>query len=281
MADFAGFPISYDVDLDQCPAQAAFVRELERKGASREELASAGELRIVIKESDGGWLGNVTQGELNRAVKGASCEEVAMVLAFAVAIVRTKPETLPIPTKPAIADPDPGPPPAVGFERVWSFGAGIGAATSIAPDVVPYLRLELGVVWHRKNLARMLFVAPVVTFGGDRAASTGVATFRLVGAAVGACPWGLFAERFALFPCAEGQFGARLASGLFYLERPWVALGPSLRASARVGDAVWLDLNGFAGVNANQDTFFVRHELVHQTELLGFSVGAQLRWTPR
>ena len=287
MADFAALPIVYDVDRDHCPAQVAFIRELERKGASADELASAGELHVVIKRAGSVWLGHVTQGELERSVKGENCEEVAMVLAFAVAVVRTKPEPDPVTVGPS---PKPLPLPArppialvvrdVPFAQSWSIAAGGGLKTSVAPNDVPFVNLEFASVWRRNLSARMLFASPLVAFGRTETLGDGAATFRLVGVSVGACPFGLRADRFALFPCVGGEFGQLFVSLQEKFERPWIAVGPSLRVSLRIGDALWLDFNAFEGFNAVRDWFTLRGGVVHRPAALGFSFGAQIRWSP-
>ncbi len=284
-----------------CPTQSEFLEEA-RQAAPRLRLASGDEYGrrfIVTFEDDGdGVRGGRLQIESARGTVGArdvhgqSCDEVARVLAFAVALAYDpdaspaaapvpvpEPPPLPPPIPIPIPIPAPAPPPAPRPaprpapvdaapdsrpSRRWgpTWGS-LSSHGSVASDFAAGPTFGAGVsgeLGHRyTGLDPSAWVA--LDFGDSLPIPHGTADveIRTVLLTFEGCltPWTV-RRRLALGFCAHVEGGARFATGenvtgAHTVVRPWLALGPAAHLRLQVRGPWFVELGGTLFFTAIQD----------------------------
>jgi len=270
-----------------CPGERAFLEEVRQRTVRLREphagepfrqftveisTAKRARGRLRIRDADG--------GESQRAVEGENCAEVASALALMVAIA-VDPTVSMRPLAPPPAPP--APPPAVvpvprvtppssrapiaprAKRRAWTaalaaqgvlatgaapgafWGAGIATTWTAPLDRDPSLRMDLA----------------YLAGAGEPTAGAGRAHFSRTTAGLEGCAMRLRLGPASVFPCARVEVGALRAEGEDIARatrevRPWVAVGPSVRARwtfwPRAG--AFVELGAAAMVPVTRDRFF-------------------------
>jgi hypothetical protein len=276
-----------------CPDRSAFIAEVRSRTDRLREAApgeSARALVVTLEALPAETSGRLSTAEMDgaqseRAIRGATCADVASALALIVALaIDPEASTAPRPTPPLpqplreVAPARPTSPVSVG--TAWQFGALASLRSAIAPDLMPalggYVKLEAGHagpsaqlgVEHGRRTAR-------VAEGGGEIAWTA--------AQLDGCPLGLaLAERIALWPCVAIEAGALSVSGIDTpnpesVLRPWLALGPLMRLGFR--PFPWLAIEPAAGVKFPlfRGRYYLRPSTtVHEVPLVEFHAGVAL-----
>jgi hypothetical protein len=272
-----------------CPGVDAFEREV-RRAAPRIRVTDhdeGGRLFTVSLENEPGPRGRLTirkdgavTGE--REIQGTSCEEVASVLAFAVALA-VDPSAIPPPRPGALvaapandATPTPSTPPRSPADAVpsaserasasdpssshrwWGLSIHALAASALAPNV------SFGGGPSVDFGGKVGQLSPSLRVGLEYATSAAVTvddasvTFADVLASIEGCPTGWELGRLSLRPCLRAGGGVRILTsanipGHLTATRAWLDLGPMIHARVSVAGPLFVDVAGGALFNATQD----------------------------
>jgi hypothetical protein len=267
-----------------CPSEDAFEAEVRRSAPGFRVTARDEEGRrfIVLLASGDRARGRLTiasEGGVTgaRDVEGASCGEVASVLAFAVALAVDPAAIPPESPIPAAAPPAPPAPSALIPARPspprperraaltdewWGVSVHGLAATALAPNV------SFGGGASADLGARLGPLLPTIRLGLEYATSDSRSvddariTFADLLTSVEACPTTWSVGPLSLRPCLRVGGGLRLLAsagipGAHTTLRPWLDLGPMLHLRVRVAGALFADLGGAGLFNAVQDQAFL------------------------
>ena len=273
-----------------CPDEANFVARLCAR-TSRARIARAGEsartFTIVVDAGPPASGRVVVHGaddasEGTRQVRAASCTDVADALALMVALA-IDPQAA-APERAASARPSPPEPPAPSAssapaavqpsadDEALSAGGDFVAVTDVTPQVLlagsPYVGWRAPAVGWFEPSFRLAFVragTPALDVPG------GTAAFTWTVGRADACPIALPRGVVRVVECV------RLEAGSLQVEqalRPWVAVGPVVRAGWSF--LSWAFVEGEAGVlvHVTQDRFyFTGQPTAYEVHLLGGTVG--------
>jgi hypothetical protein len=310
-----------------CPSREAFLAGI-RARTSRMQLAPTGSpartFSVVLEDRASGGAGRVTiqdrdGRQLRRDVTGASCEEVADVLALVVALAIDPHATL-APRTPQSA------PTASGSAQEnapspSATPAPVAPTASAAPDAPP-VHEEARQSIARDRASRTFFLAagagasgrsgvtPAVLFGShvfvearvatdtwsalrlrlsfERTASGmldvdgGGARFTWTAARADTCVAGWRKGSASISPCFGAEAGTLEAAGSNIdhargATRPWLAIGPLVRAAWRLVDPLYLafDVSAHAALVRPQ-FFFEPNATVYDVPLFGAGAGLSL-----
>lgn len=221
-----------------CPGSSEFLRQVFRRTSSARlvpESESARTFVIVIEKAPAGLVGSLVIRETNgttvaRKVTGASCDDVAGVLALATALAidpnaalapddrDAEPEPTPAPTAPPPPPPEPAPPPSPEPSQpaapFW-YGAALGPSVMglVAPRVA--VGGALAVHAFRTDGAALTSLGLAVSFQKALDERLGSATIshQFLFVRPEACLLALGRDAVALVPCLGAELGAVTASG--------------------------------------------------------------------
>lgn len=221
-----------------CPGSNEFLRQVFRRTSSARlvpESESARTFVIVIEKASSGLVGSLVIRETNgttvaRKVTGASCDDVAGVLALATALAidpnaaLTPDDGVPAPEQPSVLPPAPpsaAPPPQASpppreDEPAFSYGAAIGP--SLMALVAPRVAVGGSLAVHAFRPDR----GPLASFGVtlsflkalDSRLGSATISHQFLLARPEACLLALGPpDEIALLPCLGAELGAVTASG--------------------------------------------------------------------
>jgi hypothetical protein len=289
-----------------CPPAEAFERDF-RYRTRRAELIAGDAPRsfsVTLSNEPGRNVGRIEirgpGGAVStREVAGQTCQGVVSALALiaALAVDPLAAEAPPPPVRPVEA-PSPSPVPASdegaragGAPRTFvAAGVNGGAVVGLFPKAAPRVSLFL-----EARLERSSPLAPSARLSLSGAASSSVdappgsATFRLLAAALDACPLEVrFAPALRATPCAFVELGVLTGSGAGVdlpdvKSRRWVALGGSARLTWILLGSLFLEAHGRLEAPLARDTFVLaapERVVVHTVPaVLGSAeLGVGVRW---
>lgn len=222
-----------------CPSSSEFLRQVFRRTSSARlvpESESARTFVIVIEKAESGLVGSLVIRETNgttvaRKVTGASCEDVAGVLALATALAidpnaalapddgATEPDPEPRPPEPPASTPRPEPPPEPeSKEEGAAFWYGAAVGPSLLGLVAPRVAVggSVGVHAFRSGRSALSSFGATVSFLKALDARLGNATIahQLLFARPEACLLALGPlDDVALMPCFGVEVGVVTARG--------------------------------------------------------------------
>lgn len=299
--------LSYRAPLG-CPSAAELEREVRRSLPSLRVAAAAEEARsFELEIAEDGLHGRLFLQDSGvravREVEAASCEEVARLLAFSVALAVDPDAKVPDggatgraafdepPAPAASVAPSPGPAPKTpraqpplpaapskpnGSKTTWGVGVYGFAASALAPHVTFGGAAAADATW-RSNGWR-----PRVRFGGSYSTSAPALVegasvrFRSWLALVEFCPQVWQSRQAALSLCARADAGIRTAAGSDIpgartVPRPWLSLGPAVQGRWKLAPPIFVELGGSLLFPVLQDRVYLRPDTtVHDVPIAGF-----------
>ncbi len=263
-----------------------------------EASASAFHGRLVVRELDG--------SESLREVEGERCEDVLRTLAFVAALAIDPEASAPPPQPPPVEEPaepsrevrpsratrvrtraippSPTERPA-GWDPTMRFGAQLGLATGVAPDVamtgaffVEVGATLLGATESSVRLGLLRTAQDVEVEGGS--AELGWWLGRL-----DVCPAHIAIDRVAIAPCGRFELGALDATGVGVMaarseQRLWASIGAALRLRVAIGLGFGLEVEGALGAPLIRDVFYFRpNTTIHRADAVTGHFGAGIVWS--
>jgi hypothetical protein len=251
---------------------------------------------IAIAESGGRYSGTLEITEpgprartTSRRIEAPICNEVAEGLALIAALtidprarleVEEEPEKEQPPAREPVTAPPPprplplpsGPEPEPPVLPYLSYGAGLAAASGIAPALLWGMQafVEIGKAreggWFSPSLrlgVRHLRRDGIVF-------NQGIANFRLVSGAADVCLLRAASRTFEIRPCVSGEFGSLRSEGTEthdpqQSERDWAAVGGLLRGAVWLG-AIGLEASAGAEAPLRRDRFLLGDTRIGEVE---------------